>query len=54
MRQRGIIYWVRGQIAAILGIESGDAASGKWWEIDLIIVVLLGAFALGVAAMISL
>lgn len=54
MRRRGIINRLRSHIAHTLGIGSDDAANGKWWEIDLIIVILGGAFALGIVALIQL
>lgn len=54
MQLRGIIPWHRARIAAVFGLKSEDAVSGKWWEIDLIIVILAGAFALGIAALIRL
>lgn len=54
MRQRRLIYRLRAHLAAILGMKSEDAITGKWWEVDLIIVILGGAFALGIAAIIQL
>lgn len=53
MRRRGIINRFRGHIADIFGIRSDDARTGKWWEIDLIIVIFGGAFAVGIAALIQ-
>jgi hypothetical protein len=54
MRRQGIINRLRGHIADTLGIRSDDAAAGKWWEIDLILVILGGAFAVGIAALTQL
>lgn len=54
MRPRSIIHRLRAHIAETLGIKSQDAAQGKWWEIDLIIVILGGAFAVGIAALLQL
>jgi hypothetical protein len=51
MRRRGIINRLRGHIADTLGIRSDDAAQGKWWEVDLIIVIFGGAIVMGIAAL---
>lgn len=50
MQRRGFLNHLRGHIADVLGIRSPEAAAGEWWEIDLIIVVLAGAFAAGIIA----
>ena len=54
MRGRGIIDRLRGHIASTLGIRSDDAAAGKWWEVDLIIVIFGGAIAMGISALFQL
>ena len=50
MRRRGFLNHLRGHIADVLGIRSHEAATGKWWEIDLILVLLAGALAAGILA----
>jgi hypothetical protein len=50
MRKKGPLYKVRSALAGLLGIGDEQARNGVWWEIDLIIVVLVGAFALGAFA----
>jgi hypothetical protein len=41
-------------LAAALGIKAGAAKNGDWWEIDLIIALLFGAFVAGGFAWTSL
>lgn len=50
MRRRGPLSRLRSTLAAVLGISSPQASDGTWWEIDLILVTLVGALALGVFA----
>jgi len=50
MQSGGLIARIRGAIAALFGISDPAAHAGKWWEIDLIFVVLLGSLAIGMAA----
>jgi hypothetical protein len=54
MRQRGPINLLRSRLAALLGLSRREASDGIWWEIDLILVVLLGAGTLGVFAFLQL
>ncbi len=50
MKRTGLIFKLRSAVAALFGIAADDARRGLWWEIDLLLVVLIGALALGVAA----
>ncbi len=50
MRLRSFLYQVRSAFALLLGISSENARNGDWWEIDLMLVVLAGAFVLGAIA----
>ena len=34
----------------MFGVSSEDARRGKWWEIDLLLVALLGVFIVGAMA----
>ena len=54
MQRRGIINRIRGHIAHALGVSNDAAPDGKWWEVDLILVILGGALAIGIAAFIKL
>lgn len=44
---------LRSFIAELLEIRDKDAKSGKWWEIDFIIVLLFGSFIAGAFAWFS-
>jgi hypothetical protein len=44
---------IRGTLARLLGVHAQEAASGEWWEIDLILVVLAGAAVMGGIAWIA-
>ena len=33
-----------------LGIDTSEALDGRWWEVDLLLVLLLGGLALGLLA----
>jgi hypothetical protein len=50
MRRSSFLYRLRTALAALLGISSEEARNGDWWEIDLAMVVLAGAFVLGAIA----
>lgn len=50
MRRRSFVYRIRFALAALFGISSEEARNGDWWEIDLAMVVLAGAFMLGAIA----
>jgi hypothetical protein len=54
MLRGGLLYKVRTFVAGLFGISSEAARTGRWWEVDLLLVVLLGAFWLGIAAWIKL
>lgn len=54
MRRDGPLYHLRSALAGLLGISDEKARNGTWWEMDLIIVVLVGAFALGAFAWVQL
>jgi hypothetical protein len=41
---------IRSVIAGLLGIKAEAAKNGEWWEIDLVLVILLGAAAAGFIA----
>jgi hypothetical protein len=45
---------LRSFIAGILGVSAESARNGDWWEVDLIIVTILGVFLLGIMAWSSL
>lgn len=45
---------IRSALAAMMGLSSEAARNGDWWEIDLILVVLLGSAALGLIAWVSI
>ena len=42
---------IRKFIASLLEVKDQEATNGEWWEIDLIIVILLGSFVLGLASL---
>lgn len=48
-RRRGLRL-IRSWIASMFGVKAEAARNGDWWEIDLLLVILLGAIALGAAA----
>jgi hypothetical protein len=50
MPKRGPLYQLRSYLAGLLGISDERARNGVWWEIDFIIVLLLGAFGFGAYA----
>lgn len=50
MHHRGPLHLLRTTLAGLLGISDERSGNGTWWEIDLILVVLAGAMALGVFA----
>ncbi|MBU2587655.1 MAG: hypothetical protein U0975_15970 [Erythrobacter sp.] len=45
-----LLYNLRSTIARLLGIKSREAQDGRWWEMDFLVVVLIGSAILGVAA----
>ena len=47
MRRRGLLFRLRSALAARLGISSDQASNGGWWELDLLLVLLVGIFVLG-------
>jgi hypothetical protein len=50
MPKRSPLYQLRSILAGLFGISDERARNGVWWEIDFIIVLLLGAFGLGAYA----
>lgn len=54
MKRRGLIDRIRAGIATLFGVRSEHAVSEGWWELDLLFVMLAGAFALGVMAYVQL
>lgn len=50
MKRKGLIFRMRSAVAALFGVAADDAQRGVWWEVDLLLVLLIGAFALGIAA----
>lgn len=50
MPKRTIIHALRSWVAERFQIEDEAASRGYWWEIDLIIVILLGAVVVGMIA----
>ena len=50
MKTPSLIQTMRQWIAKRLGLNSRDATNGSWWEVDLILVFLLGVFCLGLVA----
>lgn len=54
MRKGNVITFLRGLIARKLDVEDQAASNGDWWEIDLIIVLLLGSVAVGIWAFLQL
>lgn len=54
MRKDDLVRMMRAWVAARLGIKDAAAQDGSWWEIDAVIVLLLGSAALGLAAWIKL
>jgi hypothetical protein len=47
---KGLLHFLRTEIARALGITADEAKRGIWWEIDLILVVLAGSVVLGIGA----
>jgi hypothetical protein len=50
MHKNNIISIIRKWVADRLGLKDEAAVKGEWWEIDLIIVILLGASLVGLFA----
>ena len=50
MQNGGLVSRIRAAVAALFGVSDQAARTGSWWEVDLVLVVLLGSFALGIAA----
>lgn len=47
------LRYIRSRIAKRLGLRSEAAMNGDWWEIDLIIVILFGAFVMGIGILLT-
>ena len=50
LKTKMLITKIRGWVADRLGLKSAEARSGSWWEVDFIIVLLLGS---GLAAVLA-
>ena len=50
MRQRGPLYKLRSAVAALFGAKHEDARNGLWWEVDLLLLLMVGSALLGVLA----
>ena len=48
-----LIRRLRGWILARFGVSIDERATAAWWEIDLLIVLFLGAWALGIAVLLG-
>ena len=59
LRRRSVDCWgcqlryIRTWIAKRLGLRSEAAMNGDWWEIDLIIVILFGAFVMAIGILLT-
>jgi hypothetical protein len=51
---RGMITWLRSLVAHAFGIRDPQAKRGGWWEIDLVLVIMLGSIVLGAWAFVQL
>lgn len=51
---KDVIAFLRSWVLAKLGVKSEAAHRGAWWEVDLLIVILLGSALLGFAAWLQL
>lgn len=47
------LRYIRTWIAKRLGLRSEAAMNGDWWEIDLIIVILFGAFVMAIGILLT-
>jgi hypothetical protein len=54
VRKANIIDRLRATLADLLGIRDQRGKNGVWWEIDLILVILTGAIAAGILAIVQL
>ena len=45
-----ILTQMRQWLLRRLGIDTSEALDGRWWEVDLLLVLLLGGLALGMLA----
>jgi len=45
-----LVLKIRSWLLERLGIPSQEARDGEWWEVDAILVLLLGSALLGIAA----
>ena len=46
----GRLIRMRQWLLCRLGIDTSEALDGRWWEVDLLLVLLLGGLALGLLA----
>lgn len=50
MRRGNFIDWLRGHVADLLGIRDKAASRGEWWEIDVVLAILMGSIISGIWA----
>ena len=53
MTPGSLIRRLRTYILKRLGIETPEHRTGLWWELDLLLVILLGTWAFGLVALFS-
>jgi hypothetical protein len=51
MRRNSLIDRLRGHVSNLLGIRDKAASRGEWWEIDLVIAILIASFVSGILAL---
>jgi hypothetical protein len=49
-----MLQMMRSVVAGLLGIKAEEASNGDWWEVDFILVILLGSGAAGIIAWMSI
>ena len=50
MQRRGPLENIRERVATLFGVSNDAARKGLWWEVDLLLVILAGAFVTGLVA----
>ena len=51
MRRGNFIDWLRRHVADLLGIQDKAASRGEWWEIDVVIAIIMGSIIIGIWAL---